>query len=55
MEQFLIAHLEHTPDIYLDELQEQLFSQHGIQVTLGGLSRTLRRLGYSSKKVCFLT
>jgi transposase len=43
--------IEHTPDIYLDEIQEQLFTQHDVDVSLATISRKLHRLGYSSKKV----
>ncbi|KAF8238533.1 hypothetical protein L208DRAFT_1387529, partial [Tricholoma matsutake] len=42
---------EHTPDLYLDEIQEQLHEQHDISVSLAAISRTLKRLGMSSKKV----
>ncbi|ESK87331.1 tpr domain protein [Moniliophthora roreri MCA 2997] len=48
---FFIALLEHSLDMYLDEAQEQLLYQHGIWISLAALSRTLRRLGYSSKKL----
>ncbi|KAJ7196591.1 hypothetical protein B0H12DRAFT_985715, partial [Mycena haematopus] len=43
--------LEHTPDMYLDELQLQLLLVHDIEVSLATLSRTLKRLGYSNKKL----
>ncbi|KAJ7315172.1 hypothetical protein DFH08DRAFT_655628, partial [Mycena albidolilacea] len=48
---FMLALIEHTPDIYLDEIQEQLFTQHDIDVSLATLCRTLHRLGYGSKKL----
>ncbi|KAJ7652170.1 hypothetical protein DFH06DRAFT_963748, partial [Mycena polygramma] len=48
---FMLALLDHTPDMYLDEIQEQLFAQHDIEVSLATISRTLRRLGLSSKKL----
>lgn len=51
----MTALLEHSPDIYLDEIQEQLAEQHNISVSLASISRTLKRLGISSKKVCLFT
>ena len=50
--QFMLALIDHTPDIYLDEIQEQLYIQHDIDVPLATISRTMKRLGLSSKKVC---
>ncbi|KAF8135911.1 Homeodomain-like protein, partial [Mycena galopus ATCC 62051] len=47
---FMLALLEHTPDMYLDEIQEQLYNQHDVDTSLATLSRTLARLGISSKK-----
>ena len=45
----MLALLKHSPDIYLDEIQEQLQEQHRIDVSLSTISRTLKRLGISSK------
>jgi transposase len=53
MSQFMLALLEHMPDLYLDEIQEQLHEQHDVSVSLAALSRILKRLGISSKKVLF--
>ena len=39
----MLALLEHTPDLYLDEIQEQLQEQHNITVSLKTISRTLKR------------
>jgi arginine repressor len=47
----MLALIDHTPDIYLDEIQEQLYIQHDIDVSLATISRTMKRLGLSSKKV----
>jgi len=47
----MIALLEHSPDLYLDEIQEQLFEMHDIDISLATITRTLKRLGYSNKKV----
>ncbi|KAJ7782937.1 hypothetical protein B0H16DRAFT_1263261, partial [Mycena metata] len=44
------ANSKHTPDIYLDEIQEQLFTQHDLDVSLATICRTLHRLGIGSKK-----
>ncbi|KAJ7303475.1 hypothetical protein DFH08DRAFT_722169 [Mycena albidolilacea] len=48
---FMLALLEHTPNMYLDEIQEQLYNQHDVDTSLATLSRTLSRLGISSKKL----
>ncbi|KAJ7209238.1 hypothetical protein GGX14DRAFT_313635, partial [Mycena pura] len=48
---FVLALLDHTPDMFLDEIQEALFTQHDIGVSLATICRTLRRLGLSSKKL----
>lgn len=51
----MFAILESTPDIYLDELAERIMEQHDINVSLSTISRTLKALGVTSKKVfCFL-
>jgi hypothetical protein len=47
----LVALLEHTPDLYLNEIQLQLLLVHNVEVSLATLLRTLKRLRYSSKKV----
>ena len=44
----MIALLEHSPDLYLDEIQEQLFEMHDIDISLATITRTLKRLGYSN-------
>ncbi|KAJ7203048.1 hypothetical protein GGX14DRAFT_369858 [Mycena pura] len=36
---------------YLDEIQEQLFLQHDLDVSLSTISRTMKILGLSSKKL----
>jgi hypothetical protein len=38
--------------MFLDEIQDQLFHQHGIVISLATISHTLKGLGISSKKVC---
>ena len=41
------------PDLYLDELQSDLRDVCGVIVPLSTIWRTLRRSGYSMKKVCY--
>ncbi|KAJ7618096.1 hypothetical protein DFH06DRAFT_944705, partial [Mycena polygramma] len=48
---FMLALIEHTPDVYLDEIQDHLFIQHDVDVSLATISRTLHRLGIGSKKL----
>ncbi|KAJ7659630.1 hypothetical protein DFH06DRAFT_954656, partial [Mycena polygramma] len=48
---FMLALIDHTPDIYLDEIQEQLYLQHDIDVSLATILRTMKQLGLSSKKL----
>jgi len=47
----MLALLKHSPDIYLDEIQEQLQEQYKIDVSFSTISWTLKRLGISSKAV----
>jgi hypothetical protein len=44
--------LENTPDLYLDELREELKAECGVSVSLSTIWRTLVHSGYSMKKVC---
>lgn len=48
----MIAILDRDPELYLDEIQDELYEQHNVDVSLSTIYRTLKRLGYSSKKVC---
>ncbi|KAJ3996542.1 hypothetical protein F5050DRAFT_1534162, partial [Lentinula boryana] len=48
---FLVTLLEHSPDLYLDELQLELSIQYGVDVSLPTIYRTLTHLGYSNKKL----
>jgi hypothetical protein len=50
----MLSLLKHSPDIYLDETQEELFTQHNIYISLSTIFQTLKRLGFSSKKTCHL-
>ncbi|KAJ7584670.1 hypothetical protein C8J56DRAFT_742417, partial [Mycena floridula] len=47
---FLLDVIEAQPDIYLDELKEELELQ-GIKISLGSLCRCLHRNGISHKQV----
>ena len=44
--------LSSTLDLYLDELQLELQERHGVSVSISTIGRTLKRGGYSMKKVC---
>jgi len=44
--------LSSTPDLYLNELQLELQERHGVSVSISTIWRTLKRGGYSMKKVC---
>jgi len=47
----MLGMLEHSPDLYLDEIQEQLSTVHGLELSLRTICRTLKRLGMTSKKL----
>ncbi|RDB26780.1 hypothetical protein Hypma_005272 [Hypsizygus marmoreus] len=47
----MLGLIEHSPDIYLDEIQEQLLEQHGLDISLATIWRTLKHLGIGSKKL----
>ena len=38
----MLALLEHTPDFYLDEIQEQFADVHELEVSLATISHTSR-------------
>ncbi|KAJ7829127.1 hypothetical protein B0H13DRAFT_1652858 [Mycena leptocephala] len=50
----MLGMLEHSPDLYLDEIQEQLSAVHGLDLSLRTICRTLHRLGMTIKKLCLL-
>ena len=50
-EQYVLATLERTPDMYLDELVDELATHFDIPVSISTLSHTLKRLGMSNKKL----
>lgn len=50
-EQFLLGTIRRSPDLYLDELQEMMAVSCGIDVSRSTVWRTLRRAGFTMKKV----
>lgn len=48
---YLESLLERTPDLYLRELQRDLMTNRGVHVSLGTISRTLKRRGFTRKKL----
>jgi transposase len=49
--QFLLGTVRRTPDLYLDELQEMLSTTCGVTVSQSTVWRTLRKAGFTLKKV----
>ncbi|KAK7054183.1 hypothetical protein R3P38DRAFT_1486142 [Favolaschia claudopus] len=49
--QFLTGIVRHSPDVYLDELREMLENRRGIEVTEATIWRTLKRCGFTVKKL----
>lgn len=49
--EFLLGTIRKMPDLYLDELQEMLASSCGIQISRSTIWRTLRRSGFTMKKI----
>ena len=49
--QHMISLLEHSPDLYLDEIQEEMWVKHAIDTSITTICWTLKRLGMTSKKV----
>jgi len=47
---FLCSLLDATPTLYLDEIQDRLFSMREVDVSLATLSRTLRRIAITHKR-----
>ncbi|KAJ7202544.1 hypothetical protein GGX14DRAFT_330957, partial [Mycena pura] len=47
----MLALIEQSPDIYLDEIQEHLYMMHNMDVSLATICRTLHRLGMARKKL----
>ena len=49
--QFLVGKINHTPDVYLEELREALEEESGVKVTISSIWKALKRKGYTMKKV----
>jgi transposase len=52
--QFLLGTINTTPDFFLDELQEILQVYRGVNVSQATVWRTLKRAGFTMKKVCLV-
>jgi hypothetical protein len=50
----MLSLIERFPDIYLDEIQEQLRDLYDVDASLATIYQTLKWLGIGSKKVCGL-
>jgi hypothetical protein len=48
----LLKTVKDAPDLYLDELREELKLATGVSASIPTVWRTLRRVGYTMKKVC---
>ena len=51
-QQHLQRTLESAPDLYLDELRQDLEMHNGKSVSVSTIWKTLRKAGYTMKKVC---
>ncbi|KAJ7601842.1 Homeodomain-like protein [Mycena rosella] len=49
---FLTGLVRHSPDVYLDELREMLEETRGSEVSEATIWRSLKRCGFTMKKVC---
>lgn len=47
----LVDWIEEAPDMTLSEMAEKLLALHGVHASEGGLSKLLRRNGYTYKKI----
>ena len=52
---FILALLDCNPNMYLDEIAEQLMDQHNLSVSLSTVQGMLKLLGITMKKVCVCT
>jgi hypothetical protein len=50
----MLTIIERKPDIYLDEIAEELFNLHRIDISLPTVYRTMKEAGLTHKKVCLL-
>ncbi|KAF8835701.1 hypothetical protein BDN67DRAFT_1015314 [Paxillus ammoniavirescens] len=49
--EFLLGTIKQTPDLYLDELQEMLSVSCNVNISCSTIWRTLRRSGFTMKKM----
>ncbi|KAF8579230.1 hypothetical protein K439DRAFT_1620716 [Ramaria rubella] len=49
--EFILALVEQWPDIYLDEIAEELIEQHNISISLATIQWTIKLLGITTKKL----
>ncbi|KIN95035.1 hypothetical protein M404DRAFT_58982, partial [Pisolithus tinctorius Marx 270] len=47
----MLVLLEHSPNLYLEEIQQQLLLLHNIEVSIATIWHTLKHLGLSSKQL----
>jgi hypothetical protein len=50
---YVLKILDEKPDMYLDEIAEDLSETLGLSPSLSTVQRTLKLLGYTTKKVCY--
>ncbi|KAI0324835.1 hypothetical protein GY45DRAFT_1288267, partial [Cubamyces sp. BRFM 1775] len=49
--QYLTTFLQHSPDVYLLEMRDQLEHMCGVSVSISTVWRTLKTLGFTCKKL----
>jgi Fe2+ or Zn2+ uptake regulation protein len=47
----MIAIIERNPDIYIDEVADQLYTLHNVDVSLPTVYRAMKEVGFVHKKV----
>ena len=51
----MLSIIERTPDIYLDEIVQELYNLHHIVVSIPTVYRTMKEEGLEHKKVCLIS
>ncbi|KAF8572915.1 hypothetical protein K439DRAFT_1625441 [Ramaria rubella] len=49
--EFMLALVDQQPDIYLDEIAEELIEQHGVSISLATIQRTMKLLSITTKRL----
>jgi hypothetical protein len=49
----MIALIDRNPDIYIDEIADQLYTLHNVEVSLPTVYRAMKEVGFAHKKVDF--